>query len=44
MIDTTPVRNEMAIKKEKARIFEKALNNQRVENDNVRMLSKFIEI
>ena len=34
----------MAIKKEKARIFEKALNNQRVENDNVRMLSKFIEI
>ena len=34
----------MANKKEKSRIFEQAEKNFRVETDNVRMLSKFIEI
>ena len=34
----------MANKKEKSRIFEQAEKNHRVETDNVRMLSKFIEI
>ena len=34
----------MAVKKEKSRVFEQLEKNYRVETDNVRMLSKFIEI